>query len=530
MHYPRMLIVILGLTATLSVVAGEIHDAVRTGNGNAFTAILKQDPQQVNARTPEGWTPLHVAASNNNVTFISLLVKGGADVDAITPDGKTALHLALEFGAADASVWLIENTGTVYTRGLPTARADAARAYELLIPRFMERPDSERLNFALGLLNETLGEPGRAEMAFERALQTNPNNDRARFEMAVVAMSAGRLSMAKQEFEQVLAHKPDPIVQERLHAFLQEIDRKMSPWRFAARLDAGWLRDDNANVGPSSDTIGIAPIAFGSETITSLTLDRNSRPVVADGAFGSASASGIYDIGASDGWLLVGDAAYYRNWFDDDWRYESEFYQGAAGLRRVDSSSMFQASVKAARINSGREPLVDIYGITPIYLRSSSANPHVTWLTSGQAEIRDYAELTDRNGTFGSLGETLRYGLGKDGRNSLSAGVAVAHDFTRADAYEYTGVAGTLGFEAWLGRPVKLYGQARYMDSEYVGREPLAPEDRSDQQWQLTVGLTVNLRRNWGLDLRNDYTDNRSTFDLYKYDRNVTTIGTWVAY
>ena len=530
MQYPRILLTIPGLIAACTLVAGEIHDAVKSGNGNAFTAALKQDPQQVNARTPEGLTPLHIAAASNYVTFVSLLVKAGADVDALTPDGKTALHVALESGSADAAVWLIENTLTVYTRGLPTDRTNATAAYELLMTRFRDRPDSERLNFALGILSTTLGEAGRAELAFERALQANPNNDRARFELAVTAKSAGRLSVARSEFEQVLAHKPEPLVEQRLRAYLDEINRQMSPWRFAGRLDAGWVRDGNANVGPKSDTIQIAPIPFGAETITSLTLDRGSQPVAAQGAYASASGSGIYDIGASDGWLLVGDVAYYRNWLDDNWLYESEFYQGDAGFRYVDSHSMAQATLKAARINSGRDPLVDIYGISPVYLRSSASSPTVTWLTAGQAEKRDYAELTARSGTFASLGETLRYGLGKDGRNALSAGVALSHDFTREDIYEYTGVSGTLGFEAWPVNPLKFYGQARFMDSEYVGREALSPTDRTDQQWQFSLGVTATIRRNWGFDLRNEYTDNHSTFDLYKYNRNVTTIGTWVAY
>ena len=529
MHYQRMLFVIPGLIAACTLVAGEIHDAIKTGNGNAFTTAIK-DPQQVNARTPEGLTPLHLAAASNYVTFVSMLVKTGADVDAVTPDGKTALHLALETGSTDAALWLIENTGTIYTRGLPAKRTEAANAYELLMTKFRERPDSERLNFALGILSGTLGEPGRAELAFERVLQANPQNDRARFEMAVVAKTAGRLSTAKAEFLEVLAHKPEPLIERRLRVLLDEIDRQMTPWRFAGRLDAGWVHDNNANVGPKSDTIQIAPIAFGQDTITSLNLDHNSKPVSAQGAFGSASGSGIYDIGASDGWLLVGDGAYYRNWLGDNWLYESEFYQGDAGLRYVDARSMAQATIKAARVNSGRDPLLNIYGISPVYLRSSEANPNVTWLTSGQAEIRDYTELTDRTGTFGSLGETLRWGLGKDNRNALSAGVALCHDFTRADIYEYTGVTGTLGFEAWLARPLKIYGQVRCMDSEYEGRETLSPTDRSDLQWQYVAGLTATLRQNWGLDLRNEYTENRSTFDLYSYHRNVTTFGTWVAY
>lgn len=531
MKFPPIVFALSLMAST--ALPGALHDATRAGDTNAVAGVLRSDPSAVNSRT-NGLTALHLAAQGNAVSVVALLVQAGADVDALTPDGRSPLQLACAADAGDTALWLVENTGTVYTRGLTGGAlilvpGEAAQAAALLARGLREHPDSERLNFALGVLYAAIGEPGKSELAFERVLQANPQNDRARFELARVAMAAGRLSVARQAFEEVLARKPQPPVDERIRTYLKDLDRLMSPWRFTARMDAGWLHDDNANVGPSSDIITIAPIAWGAEPLTRLALNPESKPVETDGAYAAAAGSGVYDVGDTAGWMLVGDASCFRNWLNGHSRYDTLFYQVASGARYVGPRDVAQAAVSAARIDSGHEPLVDLYALSPVYLRASDWTPDLTWMTSLQGEIRDYAELTDRNGPFASAGETLRYAFDR-GRHALSAGVSVAHDFTRADAFEYTGVTGLLGLEVGLSRRLKLYGSLAYSDSEYEGREVLAPDDRTDRQWQASVGLSATLWRKWGLDLRHQYTDNDSTFDLYEYQRNLTTIGTWVAY
>jgi hypothetical protein len=304
----------------------------------------------------------------------------------------------------------------------------------------------------------------------------------------------------------------------------------MSRWRWAARGDTGWLWDDNANVGPSAANIAIAPIItpWGAE-ITSLSRGATA-PAKASGPFAAAAVRGLYDIGDTAGWMLVADGSYYRNWLGDDWRYESQFYQGTAGVRYTGQEDMGQASVKLARIDTGRELQADIYGLSPAYLRTSSLTPNLTWLTSAQAESRDYAARYNAyDGTFASIGETARYGFGR-GRHCVSASLSVCHDFTREDIFEYTGIMGSVGGELGVGSRAKLYGQCRYTNKEYRGQEPLAPGDRTDRQLQATVGVTATLWKKWGLDINHQYTDNQSTFDLHEYVRHVTTVGTWIEY
>ena len=71
-----------------------IHDAARLGSGAEVQAILKADPAMRDARTPNGATPLHLAATNPDITSLKVLIAAGADANAKDHDGLTPLHMA----------------------------------------------------------------------------------------------------------------------------------------------------------------------------------------------------------------------------------------------------------------------------------------------------------------------------------------------------------------------------------------------------------------------------------------------------
>lgn len=54
-----------------------------------------------------GWTPLHYAASGQEPRAIDLLLAHGAEVDARSPNGSTPLMLAAGYGAIDGAVLLL---------------------------------------------------------------------------------------------------------------------------------------------------------------------------------------------------------------------------------------------------------------------------------------------------------------------------------------------------------------------------------------------------------------------------------------
>jgi ankyrin repeat protein len=61
----------------------------------------------LNARTPQGWTPLHVAAVGGDPTVVELLLQHGADVHALSNTGNTPLYQATVFGGRKVVIDLL---------------------------------------------------------------------------------------------------------------------------------------------------------------------------------------------------------------------------------------------------------------------------------------------------------------------------------------------------------------------------------------------------------------------------------------
>lgn len=84
----------LSQPATLDVNELPIHDAARLGTEHEVELLLKAAPQNRDARTSLGSTPLHFAAMNPDTGPLIVLVAAGANPNARDGEGRTPLHMA----------------------------------------------------------------------------------------------------------------------------------------------------------------------------------------------------------------------------------------------------------------------------------------------------------------------------------------------------------------------------------------------------------------------------------------------------
>ena len=104
----RILLTSFLLIASFSseLLAQDILEATRTGDTAQVSILLIDDPTLVNFTDDGGWSPLRVAASENNVEMIELLLANDAEIDQMAGD-NTALFEAASKGNVDAVKALI---------------------------------------------------------------------------------------------------------------------------------------------------------------------------------------------------------------------------------------------------------------------------------------------------------------------------------------------------------------------------------------------------------------------------------------
>jgi ankyrin repeat protein len=84
-----------------------VRDGQPQMNKHAVVAMLLRHGASAGAACPDGWTPLHFAAAENDVATCGLLMDHDADPEAPTSSGATPLYVASSFGCIHALHFLI---------------------------------------------------------------------------------------------------------------------------------------------------------------------------------------------------------------------------------------------------------------------------------------------------------------------------------------------------------------------------------------------------------------------------------------
>ena len=73
--------------------------------------LLIQHKADLNVKTIFGWTPLHLACSQDDIELVHLLVRSGANVNATDNQGRSILKWVCETGSKDIFQYLKNHNG-----------------------------------------------------------------------------------------------------------------------------------------------------------------------------------------------------------------------------------------------------------------------------------------------------------------------------------------------------------------------------------------------------------------------------------
>ncbi len=83
-----------GLVLSQSLLAAPIHDACKAGNLSLVRSIIAKDSSQLQAKTEEGKSPLHMSVGWGQVEIVKYLLGIGADINALNNNDGKPIHVA----------------------------------------------------------------------------------------------------------------------------------------------------------------------------------------------------------------------------------------------------------------------------------------------------------------------------------------------------------------------------------------------------------------------------------------------------
>jgi hypothetical protein len=375
--------------------------------------------------------------------------------------------------------------------------------------------NSIALKYNLASSYYRMGKLTDAKLLFEQLLENEAMRELANYHLGQIAIEMQDHATAVYHFEKVVASGQDEKLAKLSQKYLDILSKEEPRWQSYISFNLGY--DDNIN-SVSGDSVLDHADSFAEVSGDSV-LDQ------AD-SFAELSAATDYLLSGQrkDGWLVGANfqGIEYRDTDNNDLAIVSagikrairlSFWETSANLllsKSTYGSEDFQTITRLEIIGKNaltrRQRLYLRYRAEDIKSDNALYDYLQGWRQQGRIEYRHYAA---RNIKY------LYYELELNDRGQL---------VTSTDAYEYSPTRHTIRgiYTQVIRQKWWLTADVAYRISEF---DPTATIDRTDDQWNLGLGLEYQFDRTFRLTTRYQRIANSSTIDRYTYDKSIIKVG-----
>jgi tetratricopeptide (TPR) repeat protein len=398
-------------------------------------------------------------------------------------------------------------------------KGDAKAAYALLEPLESERAGDPGYDFLLGLAALEIGKNTNAVFALERVLAVDPNHVRARAEIARAYAALGETKTAKQEFETVKQQGVPPEVAVTIDRVLSAIERIEDEGRTTVR-------------GYVEGTIG------HDTNINSATSDRNVAVPVFGGAIFTLGPGGVR---RSDSFTSFGGGLSLRKPLDREWALTAglngskrmnfdvdEFDTGSTdahlGVVRTYGKDVFSAALQYNQFWVDNNRYREAAGITAQWQHNYDAR-HQASLYVQYSDLR-YMSQEVRNADRFVAGANFAKAM-PGFKTVFYGGAYLGEEVAKKDNFEHLGhtlYGMRIGAQHEIHRDARAFANLGYEHRRYGGEDPFFLKTRTDNQWNLGVGVAWTPAKNWRVTPQFQYTDTRSNVALNRFRREVLSV------
>ncbi len=399
--------------------------------------------------------------------------------------------------------------------------AEAWTLAEKLEPQHAGKPDFDFLYARAALATK---HASQAIFALERVRLRRPEHQQAWLLLVRAHLETGDLAHARRELDALLASAPPETIRAQAQKLKTQVTPATTsrPVRGFIGFDAGY----DSNVNSATDALSVTGIVGG--PATGFILAPGDRAQSDTFARLSVGVGGKHALGPQAS--LFADVSGYANVLYDQTQFNTSLYQGRVGAswRAGPHWLTLPLSRQVFSVDHRRYSVYDNAALEWTYTLSAA---HQLMLAASRGfngyvdqptrDARTTAALAGWNTTVGRahLGVTVRYGQ-EDPRVDFFGTPAQSNAFMGRQVV-------ALGFDAsYRLSPyhVPRFGLV-YQGSRHDGADPDFAVIRHDQYTYVVAGWDWRVRPDWTLRADLNFAANRSTIDLYDFDRTQVLLG-----